>query len=82
MSEARLPNVTADGSPGHMDLNYHEGRLQDALLLMETGRIGQASEMLRLALTHVEYYTKRRPVIAALDLHSRLTLRAVGTRRH
>ena len=23
MSEARLPNVIADGSPGHMDLNYH-----------------------------------------------------------
>ena len=62
MSTNRPPNVTADGSGGYMDLNHHEKSLQEALLLMETGCIDEARQVLDGALCHVQYFTVRRRI--------------------
>jgi hypothetical protein len=63
MKSPNPPNVTADGSPGYMDLNVHEKCLQDAMLLLQTGRADDARQTLENALTHVQYYTVRRRII-------------------
>lgn len=61
MSTSRPPNVTGDGTPGYMDLDYHERLLKEALLLMETGRIDKARLSVSNALAHTRHYTVRRP---------------------
>ena len=76
MKSPNPPNVTADGSPGYMDLNVHEKALQDALLLMQTGRIDDARQALDTALCHVQYYTVRRRIIQEQELARASTMLA------
>jgi hypothetical protein len=60
MSETRQPNVTVDGEPAQMDLNGHEKLLEEALMFMESGRIGRAREEIQRALDRVRYFKHRK----------------------
>ena len=65
------PNVIAESDPGYMDLDHHEKRLQEALLLMETGQINKARLLIMGVLGQVRYYTMRRRIIREQQLASR-----------